>query len=115
MAESSIPLKEYLDARLYDLDARIEQARVAMEKRLDGMNEFRDALRDQSQKSPTRIEVDNKFVALDKVIRMLETKQAIVDSKAASWLVWVGLFFTGASFFFSLMGLLISLYVVFVK
>jgi len=112
---TDVPLKEYVDGKLHDLDARIEQARIGMEKRLDGMNEFREALREQSQKSPTRIEVDNRFDVFDKVIRKLETSQAIVDSKAASWLVWVGLFFTGASFFFSLIGLLISLYVVFVK
>lgn len=97
---TDVPLREYVDGKLHDLELRIEQARIGMEKRLDAMNEFRDALRDQSQKSPTRIEVDSRFDALDKVIRILETKQAIVDSKAASWLVWVGLFFTGASFSF---------------
>jgi len=111
----SVSLKEYIDAMLSDLRAGIEQARITIDKRLDSMNAFRDALKDQSQQYPTRAEVDARLASIDKSIRMLETAQAIVDSKAAAWLVWVGLFFTGASFFFSLIGLVISLYIVFIK
>jgi len=110
-----VSIEKYVDTRLKDLEIRIEQARVSMEKRLDSMNEFRDALKDQSSKSPSRIEIDTKFQAFEKVLKMLETKQAIVDSKAESWLVWIGLFFTGASFLFSCIGVLVSLFVVFFK
>lgn len=56
-----------------------------------------------------------RFEGLEKTVRLLETKQAIVDSKAAAWLVWVGLFFTAASFFLSILGVTITMYVVFLK
>ena len=106
-------IKAYNDSKLDELNIRIEQARLSMEKRLDSMNEFREALREQSAKSPTRAEVAVKFESIDKSLDELNTYKAIAESKAATWLVWVGLFFTGASFFFSIIGLILSLYATF--
>ena len=62
---SEIWLKEYFEARLAALEKAIETARVGMEKRLDGMNEFRDALKDQSARSPTREEVERRIDVVD--------------------------------------------------
>jgi len=62
---SEIGLKEYFEARLAALEKAIETARVGMEKRLDGMNEFRDALKDQSARSPTREEVERRIDVVD--------------------------------------------------
>lgn len=115
MANEDVKLKEYIESKLVDIDKRTEQARVSMEKRLDAMNEFRDALRDQSVNSPTRSEVNSKFDAIENILDELKTYKAITESKASAWLVWVGLFFTGASFFFSIAGLSITVYVAFFK
>ncbi len=106
--DNNIPIKEYVDARLKDNELRTEQARVSMEKRLDGMNEFRDALRDQSNKSPTRVEVDTKFDAINKTLKDLETYKAIAQSKASSGMVWL---MTSIA----IVGLLLSLYNAFLK
>ena len=53
----SVTLKEHIEALLVGLELRIEQARISMEKRLDAMNEFREALRSQSANSPSRNEM----------------------------------------------------------
>lgn len=41
----------------------VAKADAAMEKRLDGMNEFRKTVGDQAERSPTRAEVDAQFAA----------------------------------------------------
>jgi hypothetical protein len=102
MATEEIHLKEYFEKLLIERDKAIERAQVSMEKRLDAMNEIRDALRDQAARSPTRVEVDARLDAIDRAIDELKTYKAIAESKASSWLVWVGLFFTGAAFFISI-------------
>jgi len=61
LSNSEIGLKEYFEARLAALEKAIETARVGMEKRLDGMNEFRDALKDQNARSPSREEVERRI------------------------------------------------------
>lgn len=64
---SDIALKEHLERRLDDLDRRYEQrfelnelaltkAERSMSDRLAGMNEFREALKDQSSRMITRTE-----------------------------------------------------------
>lgn len=52
-----ISLKDHFDSLLAARDKAEAEARAGMEKRLDGMNEFRDALKDQSSKFVTRAEV----------------------------------------------------------
>lgn len=65
---TDIALKEYFDRRLEEMDRRYEQrfhsndeainkAERTMNERLNGMNEFRDALRDQSGRMATRLEM----------------------------------------------------------
>jgi len=61
LSNSEIGLKEYFEARLAALEKAIETARVGMEKRLDGMNEFRDVLKDQNARSPSREEVERRI------------------------------------------------------
>ena len=56
-----IPLERHfdkiIDIRYEAIQDATELARKAMEKRLDGMNEFRDTLKDQAGKFVTRSEV----------------------------------------------------------
>lgn len=62
--KESVTLKEHFQALMSGLELRIEQARITMEKRLDSMNEFRDALRNQSDNSPTRNELTTAINAV---------------------------------------------------
>jgi hypothetical protein len=51
-------LQDQLDRRFDELRYQTEMTRVAMEKRLDGMNEFRDQLRDQAARFIGRDELN---------------------------------------------------------
>jgi hypothetical protein len=66
---TDVALKEYLERRIDDLDRRIMErfvnsdqsvakAERTMNERLNSMNEFRDALKDQANRMATRIELD---------------------------------------------------------
>jgi len=88
-----VSLRDYFDGRLLELDKRIEQQHVstqraldkaeqALGRRLDGMNEFRDALRDQSNQMATREQLDR---VRDRVIEQ-EKRVAVI---AAVWSIVV--------------------------
>ena len=66
---TDIALKEYFERRLDDFDRRVQdrflasesavsKAEHTMNERLNSMNEFRDALRDQANRMATRLEVE---------------------------------------------------------
>lgn len=110
--------KEAINIAAAAMKEAVKVASENDEKWRQNANEWRGAMEDREE----RFQQKPEFVALEKAVRVLETKQAIVDSKASTWLVWVGLFFTGASFFFSFIGIMLSvigtlvtLYVVFLK
>lgn len=115
-------LKEYVERRFIDNKSALDAAFAAIkeenkakaisdEKNFQLLNELRQG-----------VATSDQLHALEKIVKALETKQAIVDSKASAWLVWVGLFFTAASFLFSFMGIflsvigtLITIYVIFIQ
>ena len=53
-----ITIKEYIEIQFRERDKALGTALVAMDKRLDQMNEFRGALRDQASLSITRAEFE---------------------------------------------------------
>lgn len=101
-----IATKEAINIAASAMKEAVKVASENDEKWRKNANEWRGAMQDRED----RFQQKPEFVALEKAVRVLETKQAIVDSKASAWLVWVGLFFTGASFFFSLIGIILALY-----
>ena len=76
--KEGVTLKEYFDAQIENVKQATELARESMEKRLDGMNEFRDTLKDQAGKFITRQEYEDKH-------KSLEDRQDRTER-----LVWVG-------------------------
>lgn len=71
--ENNITLKEYFESKISELESQfnikisaLEKATIvaatAMEKRLEGMNEFRDQLRDQTGTFVTRPEYDQQML-----------------------------------------------------
>ena len=54
-------MKEYLEMRIKNIEDNTELARMAIEVRLQGMNEFRDALKDQASRFITRQELEAKL------------------------------------------------------
>lgn len=53
-----ISLREYFDAKFEALEKSIELSRASMEKRLEGMNEFREQLNKQAGTFITKTELD---------------------------------------------------------
>ena len=56
-------LKEYLEALMKERDVRLQQRFEAGERRLDGMNEFRDALSDAQKTYITKSEAMSMIFA----------------------------------------------------
>jgi hypothetical protein len=56
-SDREVALKEYFEARLTAIAEATKVAQQSMDKRLDGMNEFRKALTDQAANMVTRTEV----------------------------------------------------------
>jgi hypothetical protein len=63
-----LTLKEYINDKFLSLEKSTENNRISMEKRLDGMNEFRSQLKDQASQFLTRLEYEAKHELLDNKI-----------------------------------------------
>ena len=59
-----VTLRELLEARLEATEKALGLARVELERRLEGMNEFREQLRDQAARFITRDEFDMRMDAM---------------------------------------------------
>lgn len=75
----SVSLKEYLNSRIDDVKESVKTAYAAMEKRLEGMNEFRSQLKDQAGRFVTREEMDQRFTSTNARIEALQR------------IVWIGI------------------------
>ena len=84
-----ITLKEYIDTRLAAIDKATDLAYKAMNERLMGMNEFRDALKDQSAKFVTSEELDAKIAVLCANIKSLELSRANLEGRASQTSVYI--------------------------
>lgn len=62
----TVTLKEHFDERFRALEKATDTAKEGMEKRLEGMNEFRETLRDSAATFATRKEVDTRFENIEK-------------------------------------------------
>jgi len=79
----TVTLKEYFDEKFKLLDRANEVAFRAMERRLEGMNEFRDTLRDQATRFITRDEFTIIKDRLDSDIRVLRDFKSELTGKAS--------------------------------
>jgi hypothetical protein len=77
LSEHNLNLKEFINEKFTNLEKQTELTRASMEKRLEGMNEFRDALRDQTSKFITRTEHEAMMHNYDKDIRELRESRAV--------------------------------------
>lgn len=119
-------LKDYFDMRFDEKALALNSALVAVK---DAAAAALAAVKDENKKTETAAEerfkllnelrggvvTKEQFDALEKIVEELKIYKAIAESKAESWLVWLGLFFTGASFFFSLIGIAMAIYSTFFR
>jgi CHASE3 domain sensor protein len=75
-------LEERLDQQRQYMERAVDKAEVALGRRLDGMNEFRDALKDQSARMATQEQLDR---VRDRVIEV--EKRAAVQAGIWSMIV----------------------------
>jgi hypothetical protein len=75
--------KELLLAKIDMIDKSTKLAADSMEKRLEGMNEFRDALKDQTAKFIMTDKWDLVITNIYKEIRELRDFKAMVEGKAS--------------------------------
>lgn len=105
---SYISVKDYVDSRFSAIQDATKSARDSMERRLDGMNEFRASLKDQADRFVGREEhsviinkLDERIKIHDSDLKSLEITRAVVEGKASQTSVTV-------TFIFALLGVFIS-------
>ena len=100
--KDGVTLKEYFDSRLQSIEDAIGVARLAMETRLAGMNEFRESLRDQTNRSMSREEYQAAHDRVKEDIQSLRESRAELAGKASQMSVNISLLI-------SILGLVTSL------
>lgn len=98
MSSEPITLKEYVEALLKKNDEAVRTALASLDKRLDGMNEFRATLADQARDFMPRSEAELRLKAL-------EEKAAKSSGFSGGWVVAVGV----AGFLALIVGLFLTL------
>jgi hypothetical protein len=113
---SYITIKDYIDTRFSSLEQKTESAREAMEKRLDGMNEFRLSLRDQSSLFINKSEfnavmskIDENNKRYESELKSLQLTRAEVEGKASQMAALIALFVALMSLLIGLFSILFSL------
>jgi hypothetical protein len=108
--KDEVSLKEFIMHKIQDMDIRVDlhfkmnkialdKAEEKMDIRLNSMNEFRDALRDQTARFIDRTEytqvkeqcakfvmkgeIESQFAKYDEQIRQLELSKALLEGKAS--------------------------------
>lgn len=100
--------RDYVDNRIYALEKATDLAARTLEKRLEGMNEFREALKNQAALFVTRNEMKIQLDKIDDDIRMLREAKAMLEGKASQLYVTITLII-------SLLGLFISFVLILTK
>lgn len=80
--EATQSLREFLIHQLQNIKEQTNDRSVSMEKRLEGMNEIRNAMKDQASRLLDRKEFESYKEAADKDIRMLRESKAELGGKA---------------------------------
>ena len=98
-----ITLRDYIDTRLAAMQSAVDLARGQMDKRLDGMNEFRDALKDQAAMLATKTELESAKAMFEADIRSLRESRAELSGKASMSSVYGAYALAGAGIVVSLL------------
>ena len=82
-SEEAVSLKEFFLHKIADMDKQTSALAVQMEKRLDGMNEFRQSLKEQNNTFMSRSEINSHFDKIDEMIQDLAKSRDIATGKAS--------------------------------
>jgi hypothetical protein len=81
--ENMVSMLKYVDTIAANQKEQIEQARASMEKRLDGMNEFRSTLKDQALSYMTRAEWQTAHTSMQGDIRQLQAASSTREGSSS--------------------------------
>jgi len=95
----------YFEAKFTAIDEATRTAHVSMNARLNGMNEFRDALKDQASQMITRNEFNLALGQIRLDLVELQKYRNVADGKASQTSVLLFGFLSVAAFFISLLKL----------
>ena len=99
-----VTLKEYFDYKFETVVRATDIAYESMEKRLDGMNEFRDTLRDQAAKFVTRTELESTKERIDSDLRVLREFKSSLEGKASQQSVTIAYVMSGVGLLMGILG-----------
>ena len=87
-------MKELFDEKILRIDTSTILALNALEKRLEGMNEFREQLKEQESSFVTRDVLDAHLISVQKQIDMIKEKRFMDEGRnrgiGSSWAFVVG-------------------------
>jgi len=92
-------MREYFDLRFTSSDKAVSVATTSLEKRLEGMNEFRDALKDQASRFVTRDELTLQLKQLAVEVDSLKISRAVMEGKASQSSMYLTMAISVASLF----------------
>lgn len=115
--ESKSGIENINSVKIQELDKRlqlqVEASRVAvalaandLKSRLDAMNEFRAALKDQATNFVPRAELEHNFENLAKDIKNLELSKALIEGKASQQSMNITWVISGLSLLISIVTIL---------
>ena len=101
-------LEKNLNSRIEQMDRAVIKAESTMNHRLEGMNEFRQALGDQNRTFMPRAEIEKSFTNINNSIRKLEKCQERIENmKQGGNIVWAYVL-SGVSLMTALIALVIK-------
>ena len=106
--KDGVTLKEYIESRLDATEKATELAAKLLDTRLESMNEFRAAMRDQINQFVMRSECGIRKQSVDNDIRILREYKAALEGKASHLYVSITLIIALLSLFVGVIGLLIK-------
>ena len=89
--QDSVTLKEYFESKFKAVDKALKLASSNMERRLEGMNEFREDLRNQAATFVSRTECEAHRKLIDADLRMLRESKSHLEGKASQLSVTISL------------------------
>lgn len=108
MTDLYVSLKEHFETRIAALEKATEVAARAMERRLDAMNEFREALKDQASRMMTRAEAEAALASIERDLRVLRAFQSTLEGKASQKAVNIALLVSAISILIALFSIAIN-------
>ena len=108
-SENNVSLKEYFERALLANEKALDLARAIMDARLEGMNEFRDQLKDQASRFVTREELSLMKEKIYDELRTLNTAKDRTEGKASMGSVYLVTGIAVIGLFISIISVLINL------